>query len=64
MCKPYYRQAENQFLSVPLEQAKRLSPQAQRLLGYGICLPSLGFIDYQDPMKVIFGVEDEETVDM
>jgi len=64
LCKPYYRQAENQYLMVPPEKAKRLSPQAQRLLGYGICLPSLGFVDYQDPMRKLFGVEDEETVDM
>ncbi|KAG0648756.1 Dioxygenase [Hyphodiscus hymeniophilus] len=64
LSKPFYRQAENQYLVVPPETAKRLSPQAQRLLGYGICLPSLGFVDYQDPMRVLFGVEDEETVDM
>lgn len=24
----------------------------------------LGFVDYQDPMRILFGVEDEETVDM
>ncbi len=64
LCKPIYRQAENQYLMVPPEKAKRLSPQAQRLLGYGICRPALGFIEYQDPMRVLFGVEDEETVDM
>ena len=64
LCKPYYRQAENQYLMVPPEKARRLSPQAQRLLGYGISLPSLGFMDYQDPMRVLFGVEDDETVDM
>jgi ectoine hydroxylase-related dioxygenase (phytanoyl-CoA dioxygenase family) len=64
LCKPYYRPAENQFLMVPPEKARRLPPQAQRLLGYGICRPALGFMEYQDPMRVLFGVEDEETVDM
>jgi len=64
LCKPIYRPAENQILMVPPEKAKRLSPQAQRLLGYGICRPALGFMEYQDPMRVLFGVEDEETVDM
>jgi ectoine hydroxylase-related dioxygenase (phytanoyl-CoA dioxygenase family) len=64
LCKPIYRQAENQYLMVPPEKAKRLSPQAQRLLGYGICRPALRFMEYQDPMRVLFGVEDEETVDM
>lgn len=49
---------------VPPERAKYLPPQAQRLLGYGISLPSLGFVDYEDPMRKLFGVEDKETVDM
>lgn len=64
LCKAHYRQAENQYLMVPPEKAKRLSPQAQRLLGYGIARPAVGFYQYQDPMRVLFGVEDEETVDM
>ncbi|KAF1985298.1 PhyH-domain-containing protein [Aulographum hederae CBS 113979] len=64
LSKPYYRQAENQYLMVPPEKARRLSPQAQRLLGYGISRPSLGFVEYMDPMRILFGVEDEETVDM
>ncbi|RDW69920.1 hypothetical protein BP5796_08317 [Coleophoma crateriformis] len=59
-----YRQAENQYLMVPPGVAKEFTPQIQRLLGYGISLPSLGFYQYQDPMKVLFGVEDEETVVM
>ncbi|KAF5638129.1 phytanoyl dioxygenase family [Fusarium sp. NRRL 52700] len=62
LCKPTLRPAENQFLVVPLERARQLTPQAQRLLGYGVCKPSLGFMNYQDPMKVLFGVEDDETV--
>ena len=64
LCKPILRPAENQFLMVPPEKAKRLSSQAQRLLGYGVCPPGVGFVHYQDPMRVLFGVEDEETVDM
>jgi len=64
LCKAHYRQAENQYLMVPPEKAKRLSPQAQRLLGYGIARPSLGFMKYKDPMEVLFGVKDEETVEM
>jgi len=59
-----HRQAENQYIMVPPETARRLSPQAQRLLGYGISLPACGFVNYQDPMRALFGVEDEETVDM
>ncbi|CZR67910.1 uncharacterized protein PAC_17809 [Phialocephala subalpina] len=61
MCKGTLRQEENQYLMVPPETARRLSPKALRLLGYGICPPALGFYQYQDPMKVIFGIDDEET---
>ncbi|KAH0421400.1 phytanoyl-CoA dioxygenase [Colletotrichum camelliae] len=63
LCQPTLRPAENQFLMVPLEKVRKMKPQAQRLLGYGLCEPGVGFMKYQDPMRVLFGVEDEETVD-
>jgi ectoine hydroxylase-related dioxygenase (phytanoyl-CoA dioxygenase family) len=59
-----YRPAENEFLEVPPEIAKNFTPQVQRLLGYGVAEPGCGFYKYQDPMRVLFGVEDEETVNM
>ena len=64
MCKGTLRQEENQYLSIPPEIAKtrNFPPKMLRLLGYGICPPALGFYKYRDPMKVIFGIEDEETV--
>ncbi|KAB2574181.1 Dioxygenase trt7 [Lasiodiplodia theobromae] len=64
LCKPTLRPAENQFLMVPLERVRKMKPQAQRLLGYGLLEPGLNFARYQDPMRLLFGVEDEETVDM
>jgi len=66
LCKGMARQAENQYLMVPPELAKKrkLSPAALRILGYGISLPSLGFKDYQDPMISVFGIDDAETVHM
>lgn len=64
LAKGFYRQAENQYLMVPPARARLQTPQVLRLLGYGISRPSCGFYKYQDPMRVIFGVEDEETVDM
>ncbi|KIW56171.1 hypothetical protein PV05_04850 [Exophiala xenobiotica] len=62
--KGFYRQSENQYLMVPPEAARPLSTQVKRLLGYGISPPGNGFYQYQDPMRVLFGVEDEETVDL
>lgn len=64
LCKPTLRPAENQFLMVPLEKVRKMKPQAQRLLGYGVMEPGVGFMNYQDPMRVLFGVEDEETINM
>lgn len=49
---------------VPLEKVRKMKPQAQRLLGYSLLEPGVGFMNYQDPMRVLFGVEDEETVNM
>jgi ectoine hydroxylase-related dioxygenase (phytanoyl-CoA dioxygenase family) len=61
--KGTYRQVENQYLTVPPEKAAGLSPQAQRLLGYGISPPFCGFgQNYKDPMAHLFGVMDNETV--
>ncbi|KAL4962475.1 phytanoyl-CoA dioxygenase family protein [Aspergillus stella-maris] len=62
LCKGVYRQVENQYFAVPPETAKRLSPKAQRLLGYGISPPFCGFMNYKDPMGLFFGVKDDETV--
>ncbi|KIW68021.1 hypothetical protein PV04_03996 [Phialophora macrospora] len=63
LTKGTYRQVENQYLTVPPEKAASLSPQAQRLLGYGVSPPFCGFgTDYKDPMQGLFGVVDSETV--
>jgi hypothetical protein len=64
LCKPTLRPTENFFLEIPVERVRQMKPQAQRLLGYGVCEPGIGFMHYQDPMRALFGVEDEETVDM
>lgn len=64
MCKGYLKSEENHQLEIPIELAKekKFSPQVLRLLNYGISQPALGFYKYKDPMSVIFGIEDEETV--
>ncbi|KAK7213940.1 hypothetical protein V2G26_021118 [Clonostachys chloroleuca] len=62
--KPTLRPTENFFLEIQVERVRQMKPQAQRLLGYGVCEPGIGFMHYQDPMRAIFGVEDEKNVDM
>ncbi|CAF3384856.1 unnamed protein product [Rotaria sp. Silwood2] len=64
MAKGFYRQAENEYLTIPPERCKelQLSPAELRVLGYGISQPSCGFFKYKDPIESIFGIMDEETV--
>lgn len=62
LCRGMYRQVENQYFMVPPAKAKRLSPKAQRLLGYAISPPFCGFVNYKDPLEDLFQVVDEETI--
>ena len=45
----WLRQEENQYLAVPPEIARGLSPDLQRLLGYAEHYPFLGWYEGQDP---------------
>jgi ectoine hydroxylase-related dioxygenase (phytanoyl-CoA dioxygenase family) len=64
MAKGFYRQAENEYLTVPPERCKelQLTPAELRVLGYGISEPSCGFFKYKDPMESVFGIIDNETI--
>ena len=71
LCKGFYRQAENQYLAVSPEKCRELKgvwgssyARVLRLLGYGISSPSVGFVNYKDPMEEVFGIVDEDTVRM
>ncbi|MBL1102143.1 phytanoyl-CoA dioxygenase family protein [Streptomyces coffeae] len=47
------RQEENQYLAVPREIVREYPEELQRLLGYGICPPFLGWYEQQDPMLLL-----------
>jgi ectoine hydroxylase-related dioxygenase (phytanoyl-CoA dioxygenase family) len=66
MAKGFYRQVENEYLMVPPERCKelKLTPAELRVLGYGISPPVIGFVNYKDPMESVFGIIDDETVQM
>ncbi|OAQ82524.1 phytanoyl- dioxygenase family protein [Purpureocillium lilacinum] len=53
MTRGWLRQEENQYLAVPLEVAKTLPLRIQRLMGYAISEPMLGWVDFKDPLVVI-----------
>ena len=55
-CQPWLRQLENMVLAVPPEQAARLSPRVQALLGYSVRSP--GFMGY------VYGVHPKRLIDV
>ena len=52
----FLRQEENQYLSVPLEQAATFPEDLQRLMGYRMGAYALGYVDdLRDPISVLRG---------
>lgn len=52
----WLRQEENQYLSVPFEQARSFPPELLRLMGYARGAYALGYVDdLRDPIEVLLG---------
>ena len=49
----WMRQEENQYLAVPLEQAKTFPEDLQRLMGYEQAAQHWGYVDQQHPMNFL-----------
>lgn len=49
----YLRQEENQYLANDVERIKELPVWLQRFAGYSLSRPFMGWVDMDDPMKVI-----------
>ncbi|HEY5936992.1 MAG TPA: phytanoyl-CoA dioxygenase family protein, partial [Kofleriaceae bacterium] len=52
-CAPYLRQQENFSLSVSRERARACGEHVQRLLGYSIYPPFMGFVDGMHPKRLL-----------
>ncbi len=52
-CLGWLRQSENQYLSYPLEVVKTFSPQLQRMIGYNVHKPNLGWVHGHDPIDLL-----------
>lgn len=46
----FLRQEENAYLTYPLEVVKSFDEDIQRLLGWSVCPPGTGFVEYQGTM--------------
>ena len=49
----WLRQEENQYLAVPVNEARSFSPELQRLMGYDLGTVNLGFVDHKHPFEVL-----------
>ncbi|PWY93225.1 phytanoyl-CoA dioxygenase family protein [Aspergillus sclerotioniger CBS 115572] len=61
MTKGFLRQEENQYLAVPLDKVREYPLDMQRLIGYRVSQPFLGWVDLDDPRKALMGDEWVET---
>ena len=51
----WLRQEENQYLAVPMEEARTFTRQLQCLMGYDLGSVNLGFVDHKHPNDVLNG---------
>ena len=59
-------QEENQFLANSRESVKRYTPRLQKIIGYNVSMPWLGWVDYEDPRNLLLddGQEKERLADI
>lgn len=46
-------QEENQYLANSVEHVKQYSPDLQKLIGYSVSKPFLGWVNLEDPIKLL-----------
>lgn len=56
-CLGWLRQSENQYLSYPPEIAKTFGPELQKLIGYCVHKPNLGWVHGHDPIDLLTGTD-------
>jgi ectoine hydroxylase-related dioxygenase (phytanoyl-CoA dioxygenase family) len=54
-CAPWCRTQENFFLSLSLDRVRQCSEHLQRMLGYSIHPPFMGFVDGMHPKRLLEG---------
>jgi len=53
--KGFLRQEENQYLSNSMDKVREYPVELQKFIGYQLSNPYLGWVDLQDPRKVLMG---------
>ncbi|KAK2804524.1 hypothetical protein FQN50_006599 [Emmonsiellopsis sp. PD_5] len=62
-CRGYYRHEENAYLANTTEDVLSWSPEVQRIMGYQLSSPNIGFVDFKGPIQYLQGVELDEFGD-
>ena len=57
----WLRQEENQYLAVPMEEARTFPHQLQCLMGYDLATVNLGFVDHKHPNDVLNGTAGDQA---
>lgn len=52
-CEPWARQQENYGIAISRERAKLCSKEIQKMLGYSMLFPFIGFVDGRDPIRLL-----------
>jgi hypothetical protein len=52
---PLNLQEENQYLANPPERIREYPEDIQKLIGYKVSHPFLGWLDLEDPRKALYG---------
>ncbi|KIW16834.1 hypothetical protein PV08_04024 [Exophiala spinifera] len=58
----YLRQEENIYLANSPEQVLSWAPEAQKVLGYNVSSPNIGFVEFVPPMDYLAGVRPADGV--
>ncbi|KAF2792441.1 phytanoyl-dioxygenase family protein [Melanomma pulvis-pyrius CBS 109.77] len=64
MTKGVLRQEENQYLANSLESVKRYSPDIQKMIGYQVSNPFLGWVNLEDPRQLLLQEGQELRTDL
>ncbi|KAL4799767.1 phytanoyl-CoA dioxygenase family protein [Aspergillus venezuelensis] len=62
-CRGYYRQEENPYLCNSAADVLSWSPEVQRIMGYELSSPNIGFVHFKTPIQHIRGDRIEEFGD-
>lgn len=64
MVRGWLRQEENQYLANDIERLRELPLELKRFAGWSLSRPSLGWVDFGDPIGILGGKGEEGVEDM